>query len=190
MLAPGTTTASRKRTGRAKKPDLTWKNLTPEVDVSRIEFSDKMQSQASRQGIYVLFSPRFQQRAKSVQPGLAWGMLEDDAALLHELFHALRILQGRLNLSPMITTMEKSARAKAETYRNREELYATVVQNFYSAELARNALRENHNNLTQPGNYLSGRTIAGRLRRTECSDLEHVPLRVQSRVCPDQIQSD
>jgi len=119
-----------------------------------------MQSQASRQGVYVLFSPGFQQRAKSVQPGLAWGMLEEDAALLHELFHALRILQGRLNLSPMITTMEKSTRAKAETYRNREELYATVVQNIYSAELGRNALRENYNNLTQAGNYLSGRTIA------------------------------
>jgi len=118
--------------------------LFPELDPDRIQWQDRLKTTAGAQTALVLFSPGFAARAKKAQPGLAVGMFDDDSALAHELFHAMRMVQGRIRLLPI-----------KGPYKNREEFYGTIIENTYRSELGRQALRQSYDNLTQAGNYLS-----------------------------------
>jgi len=81
--------------------------------------------------------------------------MDDESSLLHELFHAARILQGKLDF---VTPLAQKHQVQA--FKDREELYATIVQNIYRSEQGINSLRIDYNNNAVAGNYLSGREIA------------------------------
>lgn len=116
----------------------------PELDPSRIQWADAQKTEALKQNAFILFSPGFASRAKRVLPGIAWGMFDDRSVLTHELFHAMRMVQGRLKLLPI-----------KGPYKNREEFYGTMVENTYRSELGWHDLRPSYDNLSQAGNYLS-----------------------------------
>ena len=106
------------------------------------------------QSARILFSPGFGARARRVVPG-AWASMDDESSLLHELFHAVRLLQGKSE-----TGKPLSQKQQVDAFQDREELYATIVQNIYRSEQGIHSLRIDYNNNAVAGNYLSGRKIA------------------------------